>query len=436
MDYKEKYEMALEGIQEILSSGENSIKMSRLKLRLQPFFPELKESEDEKVRKAVIAHIKDLRFYDTYYSVTPDEMIAWLEKQKTKKNEWLFEKGKWYVKLQHHYEGDLRHFEKGHVYQALSEVEITDRYHNVSLGSWEIPEYFRPATKDEIPKETEQTSKLNEDEEIRNYFINAVKEQPNIHQEWKEKCLTWLEKQGEQNDSDVEDYNSIDPHFGKSIDKIEPNFNFKAGQWIVATGKRVYLITKIEGFNVTLVDTDGNEYVFDTSSLEDGHLWTIADAKEGDVLSYVTDEGDLWIMIYWSLYEPYEGHVHYHALLVNNNFSDKGTCCISIDNLKPATKEQRDLLFSKMKESGYEWDAERKELKIIDWSKHIKYNPNAPSIVKEKSIWNKEDGEMCQETIDWFEKKCFPYALENDNPARESIKWLKSLKYKIKKEAV
>lgn len=46
MDYKEKYEMALEGIQEILGSGEDSIKMSRLQLRLQGIFPELKESQN------------------------------------------------------------------------------------------------------------------------------------------------------------------------------------------------------------------------------------------------------------------------------------------------------------------------------------------------------------------------------------------------------
>lgn len=31
-------------------------------------------------------------------------------------------------------------------------------------------------------------------------------------------------------------------------------------------------------------------------------------------------------------------------------------------------------------------------------------------------------------TIDWFEKKCFPYALEHENPARECISWLKSLR--------
>ena len=33
--------------------------------------------------------------------------------------------------------------------------------------------------------------------------------------------------------------------------------------------------------------------------------------------------------------------------------------------IKPATKEQRDLLFQKMEESGYQWDAEKYELKKI-----------------------------------------------------------------------
>ena len=34
--------------------------------------------------------------------------------------------------------------------------------------------------------------------------------------------------------------------------------------------------------------------------------------------------------------------------------------------IKPATKEQRDLLFQKMHKDGYEWDAEKKELKKIE----------------------------------------------------------------------
>lgn len=48
---------------------------------IETLIPELKESEDEKIRKAIIGHIKGLRFYDSYYDVTPDEMIAWLENQ-------------------------------------------------------------------------------------------------------------------------------------------------------------------------------------------------------------------------------------------------------------------------------------------------------------------------------------------------------------------
>lgn len=77
MDYKEKYEIGLEGIQEILGSGEDSIKMSRLKLRLQGIFPELKESDDERIRKSIIRVIKGNMPDNDYRK----EYLAWLEKQ-------------------------------------------------------------------------------------------------------------------------------------------------------------------------------------------------------------------------------------------------------------------------------------------------------------------------------------------------------------------
>ncbi len=83
MDYKEKYEMALEGLQEILSSGEDSIKMSRLQLRLQGIFPELAESDDERIRKEIIAILQykyENFSKDPKYHNVP-QWIAWLEKQ-------------------------------------------------------------------------------------------------------------------------------------------------------------------------------------------------------------------------------------------------------------------------------------------------------------------------------------------------------------------
>jgi len=153
-----------------------------------------------------------------------------------------------------------------------------------------------------------------------------------------DEVITWLEKQREQNHAD----------------KVEPKF--KVGDWISTT------------LQIVNVDINKELYWFNDGSYlpfadeEYLHLWTIKDAKDGDVLSYVTGEGDLWIMIYWSLYEPYKGHVHYHTLLVNEKFTNKGTCCIYIDNLRPATKEQRELLFQKLKESGYRWDEDKKEV--------------------------------------------------------------------------
>ena len=134
---------------------------------------------------------------------------------------------------------------------------------------------------------------------------------------------------------------------------VEPKFN--VGDWVVlltSDGEKIVQIGSVEYFKSgepRYITSEGKWFGNGTKA----HLWTIKDARDGDILSYVTDEDDLWIMIYWSLYEPYEGHVHYHALLVNDNFSGKGTCCICIDNLKPATKEQCNLLFQKMREAGY-----------------------------------------------------------------------------------
>jgi len=134
---------------------------------------------------------------------------------------------------------------------------------------------------------------------------------------------------------------------------------FKVGDWIICP-EFGYLR------QILKVADDYYETDHGTLSIKDYEslfcLWDIKFAKDGDVLSYVTDEEDLWIMIYWSLYESYEGYVHYHALLVNDNFSDKGTCCICIDNLKPATKEQREQLEKAMADAGYMWLSHKKEL--------------------------------------------------------------------------
>lgn len=52
------------------------------------YFPELKKSDDERIRKAIVTLIKDLQHYSTNYAgVDLTDMLAYLEKQKEQKQQ-------------------------------------------------------------------------------------------------------------------------------------------------------------------------------------------------------------------------------------------------------------------------------------------------------------------------------------------------------------
>lgn len=85
-----------------------------------------------------------------------------------------------------------------------------------------------------------------------------------------------------------------------------------------------------------------------------------SDIKKGDILSYESDNGDKWIIIFHSWYEPYEGHMHYYALYVcDKEFIVKSTCFLDEDFLEMATEEEKKILFDEMKRQGYEWDGSK-----------------------------------------------------------------------------
>lgn len=104
------------------------------------------------------------------------------------------------------------------------------------------------------------------------------------------------------------------------------------------------------------------------------HLWSIEDAKGGDIIFSNDGHGSDSIEIIRSISDKRIDF--WFCLSSKNNF--KNCDCEVFDGIIPytniisrkdavlATKEQRDLLFQKMKESGYEWDTERKELKKIN----------------------------------------------------------------------
>ena len=80
-DYKKKYEEALKRAKDVYTYYSDDTEQLR---KVESIFPELAESEDEKIRKGLIAHLKDLRECEVGKLVpikTSEHYDAWLEKQ-------------------------------------------------------------------------------------------------------------------------------------------------------------------------------------------------------------------------------------------------------------------------------------------------------------------------------------------------------------------
>jgi len=120
---------------------------------------------------------------------------------------------------------------------------------------------------------------------------------------------------------------------------------------------------------ITVVNTLGDHHTILTDAVEENyHLWSIKDARDGDVLAT-----DSWLYIF--KYTNNKALIQFHCTCPINgrpykwcfsSDSDDSYLDIYVDaNIHPATKEQRDLILQKMHEAGYNFDFEKKELKKI-----------------------------------------------------------------------
>lgn len=133
---------------------------------------------------------------------------------------------------------------------------------------------------------------------------------------------------------------------------------FKVGDWVVYCGK-IYQITNIGETLYTYTSLKTGSFFFNKIETTDNsgatRLWTIQDAKDGDVLALNGKP-----FIYSDKYEKNYCYIdNCGQFRVNFSLVLEGNC------VHPATKEQRDLLFKKMREVGYTWDENKKELKKI-----------------------------------------------------------------------
>ena len=142
--------------------------------------------------------------------------------------------------------------------------------------------------------------------------------------------------------------------------ELTPKALFKKGDWITNGKLLVGQVTSFDGEYYHYMQ-EGIEQPLHISNAYNWHLWTIQDAKDGDIIA----NGDM-VLIFKCLEEPsYRQHIIAHiGLDINGNIQvTNEPWNLGLDWAKPATKEQRELLFQKMKEAGYVWDAEKKELK-------------------------------------------------------------------------
>jgi len=153
--------------------------------------------------------------------------------------------------------------------------------------------------------------------------------------------------------------------------KLPTKPKFKVGDWIVQNDDgAVSQITKI----INEKDEDGEYRAYEHTNGyfaecfdDEFHFWTIQDAKDGDVL-VDTLSGTRALTILFRFINADDSISAYcgwngHTFRVTIDGLGYGT--LSSTQYVPATKEQRDLLFQKMKEAGYEWDADKKELRNI-----------------------------------------------------------------------
>ena len=137
------------------------------------------------------------------------------------------------------------------------------------------------------------------------------------------------------------------------------NPKFNVGDWIT-NGDYIWKIVEIKPLDYMLQSQDGN-IVDDTISYVDEqfHLWTIQDAKDGDILT--NDYNSTFIF----KEEYIAGKPKAYCGIIDGYFFEKVGGCWTNEKCYPATKEQRGILFKKIKEAGYEWDDDMKTLNKI-----------------------------------------------------------------------
>ena len=246
MNYEEKYKEALEKLRAFHRDYKNISHLVDVKEELEFIFPELKESEDERIRKALIEvlhRLSDSTFeYGAeggYVGATKEKMLAWLEKQAEQK-----------VSCN---EEDEENFGKLHrlivICQGKKKFIPSDEYDKLDNWLKSLKERVQPQSMQEWDEEDEKMldncigliQEIDSTQEEQNW-LNSLKDrvQPQPKQEWSEKDnerieriyhFIWKNRKGDtseiyQQEQDAEWLKSLKPNHWKPSEQ-----NIKDLEW-------------------------------------------------------------------------------------------------------------------------------------------------------------------------------------------------------------
>ena len=462
MDYEKKYKEALERAKKVFyciaSDREPGTSI------IEYTFPELAESEDKKIKKALILVLqnlcKGLGIHGLNLSVDYKDMLDWVIKQ-------------------------------GEVPDAINVDKMVLKYSHTRDGDFGLPvncmiSAYRQGLTDVISILNHEKQDEHQNVANKEYTFKVIPRLLEMIQptdkakSYCQKLIDSLEQEGYSTDAKIvrgclkqmngEKVSMATMDGQKPADKYEPKFY--EGDWIVSDlDKEARQISEVH------FDEYNSYYVVEgeARNLEEydrlHHLWTIQDAKDGDVLSINWREGDdYWekIIIFKKYHnkgvkglysmpcvEGYGNTFKNGRLAINEEvpyYSKTWTC-----NLCPATKEQRDTLFTKMHDAGYTFDFETKELKKIEEEIEIPFGAKDSELQEvtyfipkgfhaeidddkvvikkgeKPTAWSEEDEHRVKDTIYFLESARKHYASTVEIDA--CIDWLKSLKDRVGCEA-
>ena len=301
--------------------------------------------------------------------------------------------------------------------------------------------------------------KESEDEKIRKELLESFKYQQResrTDKEWLNgiklsEVVAWLEKQGEsytKRDVDnafvegmalakdeLEKQGGIDNYplegsintvmTDSKKNQVEPKF--KVGDWVVNTVGDTNQVVKVWDDGYTL---DNNVFLSNSWATEHYHLWTIQDAKDGDVLQlgevtaiFKKHIGQEKCICYCSVCEGE------FEIPIENGEDNIYGCT----NTTPATKEQRDTLMKAITDAGYEWDAELKKVSKITTPADVGFAELGKAWKKEakdkKPAWSEEDENFFKTALCYIS-----YSIINGESTDihcDTIEWLKSVKQRL-----